>query len=69
MLLPTKGVSAERAIITVGSDVLGHLQTPKSITALWEQYSAREREAASSDHITFDCSSRSTSWSGRPPDI
>lgn len=54
MLLPTKGVSAERAIITVGSDVLEQLQTPKSVTALWEQYTTRERAAGGSDYITFD---------------
>ena len=54
MLLPTKGVSAERAIITVGADVLECLQTPKSVTALWEQYTAHEREGGDLDHITFD---------------
>ncbi|WP_421355102.1 ABC-three component system middle component 6 [Microbacterium phosphatis] len=54
MLLPTKGVSAERAIITVGADVLEQLQSPKSVTALWEQYTARERAGGNSDHITFD---------------
>lgn len=54
MLLPTKGVSAERAIITVGAEVLEQLQTPKSVTALWEQYSALERQGGSSDRITFD---------------
>jgi ABC-3C biological conflict system middle component len=54
MLLPTKGVSAERAIITVGADVLEHLQTPKSVTALWEQYTAHEPEGDDLDHITFD---------------
>lgn len=54
MLLPTKGVSAERAIITVGSDVLEQLRTPKSVTALWEQYTARKREGGGPDRITFD---------------
>lgn len=54
MLLPTKGVSAERAIITVGSDILLQLQTPKSVTALWDRYATRERNAGDSDNITFD---------------
>lgn len=54
MLLPTKGVSAERALITVGSDLLEVLQTPKSVSSLWEQYNHREREAGGTDHVTFD---------------
>lgn len=54
MLLPTKGVSAERALITVGSDVLQILQTPRSISALWEQYTARQRKNSSTEHVTFD---------------
>lgn len=54
MLLPTKGVSAERALITVGSELLEALDTPKSVSALWEQYTARDQKQGSTDHITFD---------------
>lgn len=54
MLLPTKGVSAERALISVGSELLEVLQTPKSVSALWDQYAGRERKAGAGDHITFD---------------
>lgn len=54
MLLPTKGVSADRALMTVGSGLLGILQTPKSVSALWEQYAARERDFGTADHVTFD---------------
>lgn len=54
MLLPTKGVSAERALMTVGSDLLEALQTPKSVSSLWEHYKERERTSGSNDHITFD---------------
>lgn len=54
MLLPTKGVSAERALITVGANLLEVLQTPKSVSALWEQYAARENEKGRSDYVTFD---------------
>ena len=53
MLLPTKGVSAERALMTVGSELLELLRTPKSVSALWEQYSARVNEP-NNDRITFD---------------
>lgn len=54
MLLPTKGVSAERALLTVGSDLLDALQTPKSVSSLWENYKDRERESDRTDHVTFD---------------
>lgn len=52
MLLPTKGVSAERALLTVGSDLLEALQTPKSVSSLWEHY--KVRASGATDHITFD---------------
>jgi hypothetical protein len=54
MLLPTKGVSAERALVTVGSELLEGLETPTSVSGLWEQYSDKERAQATHDRITFD---------------
>jgi len=54
MLLPTKGVSAERALMTVGSELLDVLQTSRSVSALWEHYTATEREEGDSDRVTFD---------------
>lgn len=54
MLLPTKGVSRERALMTVGSDLLEALQTPKSVSSLWEHYKARQTASGTTDHITFD---------------
>lgn len=40
--------------MTVGSDLLEALQTPRSVSSLWEQYKERERTSGSTDHITFD---------------
>ena len=54
MLLPTRGVSAERALMTVGSDLLEALQTPKSVSSLWDHYKAHDRATGSTDHVTFD---------------
>lgn len=54
MLLPSKGVSAERALITVGSELLECLETPKSVSALWEQYIVRLQRPERTDHVTFD---------------
>lgn len=54
MLLPTKGLSAERALVTVGSDLLEALRTPRSVSSLWEYYKEHEREVGAPDHVTFD---------------
>jgi hypothetical protein len=52
MLLPTKGVSADRALMTIGSAILEDLRDPMSVSGLWDRY--RSRESASSRRITFD---------------
>ncbi|MGW5752893.1 ABC-three component system middle component 6 [Nocardia rhamnosiphila] len=54
MLLPTKGVSPERALITVGSELLEELRDPISVSTLWERYSARHRKSEKPGRITFD---------------
>lgn len=54
MLLPTKGVSADRALITIGADLLEELRDPLSVSALWERYSGRQRSTNNVGRITFD---------------
>lgn len=55
MLLPTKGVSADRALLTVGSEILEELGSPMSVTTLWEKYRRRTVGSSSGSHlITFD---------------
>ncbi|WP_410876382.1 ABC-three component system middle component 6 [Nocardia sp. A7] len=54
MLLPTKGVSADRALITIGADLLEELRDPLSVSALWERYSNRQRSTNKAGRITFD---------------
>lgn len=54
MLLPTKGVSAQRALITVGSEILEELQGPMSVSSLWERFDGRQRSAPEAGRITFD---------------
>lgn len=39
MILPTKHLSQERALLTVGARVLGRLSKPKTVSALWEEIS------------------------------
>lgn len=54
MILPTKRVSAERALITVGADVLRLLDEPKTISRLWDEFKKIRMKQAESAVITFD---------------
>lgn len=36
MILPTKHLSQDRALLTVGARLLAHLAQPKTVSALWE---------------------------------
>lgn len=54
MLLPTKGVSSDRALLTIGSEILDELRDPLSVSALWERFSVRERSLSGGNRITFD---------------
>jgi hypothetical protein len=44
MLLPTKGLSAERALLTVGADILPLLSSPLSISELWDRYTSEVKK-------------------------
>jgi hypothetical protein len=37
MILPSKHLSQDRALLTVGARILQHLRQPKTVSALWEE--------------------------------
>jgi hypothetical protein len=37
MILPSKHLSQDRALLTVGARILQHLSQPKTVSALWEE--------------------------------
>lgn len=37
MILPSKHLSQDRALLTVGARLLAHLAEPKTVSALWEE--------------------------------
>lgn len=47
MILPSKHLSHDRALLTVGAAILQHLSHPVTVSALWEQMprSARDQKA------------------------
>ncbi|MDU9006501.1 hypothetical protein BCF46_3696 [Litoreibacter meonggei] len=52
MILPTKHVKAERALIGVGGEVLGLLTEPMTVSRLWD--ALRERRSAVSAKAPVD---------------
>ena len=54
MILPTKGVPASKALVTVGGDILVLLdESSSSVSSLWLQVSER-RQASAMTRITYD---------------
>lgn len=53
MLLPTRGLSAERALLTIGAEILPLLDRPSSVSGLWDRFASR-RAASRSERVTFD---------------
>ena len=37
MILPSKHLSQDRALLTVGAHILQNLEQPKTVSALWEE--------------------------------
>ena len=37
MILPSKHLSQDRAMLTLGARILGHLSQPLTVSALWER--------------------------------
>lgn len=54
MLLPTKGISLDRALLTIGADILEVLSAPTSTSGLWERFNAAWRDRLNSERVTFD---------------
>lgn len=54
MILPTKGISTDRALLSVGAQVLMALDEPATISSIW--HSVRQERSASdnSTPLTFD---------------
>lgn len=54
MILPTKGVEPDRALIRVGAEVIGLLDEPKTISRIWHELrDARQAEGVKT-RLTYD---------------
>lgn len=46
MILPSKHLSQDRALVTLGADLLGVLRAPKTVSGLWNDFKAGRGERA-----------------------
>lgn len=51
MILPTKHLPTERALLTIGAQLLMHLQEPKSVSRLWADI---KLSSSRDNSISFD---------------
>jgi len=56
MILPSKHLPQDRALLTVGAHVLTFLTRPKTVSALWEELNRQTRvqDATLPRRITYD---------------
>ncbi len=54
MILPTKHIRPERALLAVGGEVLGCLREPMTVSRLWDELRGRRGEAGEAAPINYD---------------
>ncbi|QBD80396.1 hypothetical protein EPA93_32260 [Ktedonosporobacter rubrisoli] len=54
MILPTKRLGPERAMITIGAEILGLLMEPKTVSRLWNELSHIRGERSTTHTISYD---------------
>ena len=54
MILPTKHIRAERALIGIGGELLGLLREPMTVSRLWDEIRARRTIAEPAAPIRYD---------------
>lgn len=54
MILPTKRVPEDRALLTVGAEVLGLLDEPKTVSRVWDELKRSRGDRVNSTPITYD---------------
>lgn len=54
MILPTKRLTPERAMITIGADLLSLLTEPKTVSRLWSELSNIMSQYSSTRLISYD---------------
>ena len=54
MILPTKGIHADRALLSIGADILRLLDEPKTVSRLWDEARSARSTRVASPTLSFD---------------
>lgn len=54
MLLPTKGIEPQRSLLAIGAKQISLLESPATVSGLWERFSKEYGGVDSNVKITFD---------------
>jgi hypothetical protein len=54
MILPTKHLAQDRALLTVGARILPFLEHPVTVSALWEQLSKDSLSSTTHNSLRYD---------------
>lgn len=54
MILPTKHIRPERALLTVGAEILVCLREPMTVSRVWDELRQRRGETLEPSAITYD---------------
>ena len=54
MILPTKHIRPDRALLTVGGDILACLEEPTTVSRAWDEVRKRHDEAVGVVPISYD---------------
>lgn len=54
MILPSKHLSQDRALLTVGATILKHLALPVTVSSLWEQIGSVSEAGEEGPHLRYD---------------
>ncbi|MFA4844942.1 MAG: ABC-three component system middle component 6 [Patescibacteria group bacterium] len=54
MILPTKGIETDRALLAVGADILSLLDEAKTVSRLWDEFRSRRDSRERSTPVSYD---------------
>lgn len=54
MILPTKRIMPERALLGIGADVLNLLEEPKTVSRLWNDFKTLRQTKTPAGIVTYD---------------
>ncbi|MCK4826196.1 hypothetical protein KA005_61205, partial [bacterium] len=54
MILPTKHINHDRALLSIGAEILRHLSEPKTVSRLWDDLRIARNSTAESSSLAYD---------------